>query len=29
MNTSEREIKGVTDEAIGDGPDNLLREDLF
>jgi hypothetical protein len=29
LNTSAREIKDVTDEAIGNGPDNLLREDLF
>ena len=29
LNASERQIKDVTDEAIGDGPDNLLREDLF
>jgi hypothetical protein len=29
LSTSERQIKDVTNEAIDDGPDNLLREDLF
>jgi hypothetical protein len=29
LDTSQKKIASVTDEAIGDGPDNLLREDLF